>query len=320
MEWGRTLEIRAEASDGDGRVEEVLILLNDSVYKTIIQPPYTFQWDPAPGVYKVAAAAVDNGGDTVVSEAITIEVFQQNNYSASPFLLPGVIEAEDYDLGGPLVAFEDADPANQGGLYRNDAVDIGSLSNGNSGYYVGWTERGEWLEYTLECPEAQKVELLLMAASETGGGEIYLELDDVAVTNHQFIQSTGGDQVYDTLRIEDLYLHKGIHKLKMQIVEGGFNLDRIEIAAYDLFILGIPEFAGAISLYPNPAASSIRINLPGDRHREIQIWSLNGKLQRKIEVFNEREMVIHIEDLTQGVYLLNLVSENQVYRVKFVKL
>ncbi len=320
MEWGRTLEISAEASDNDGRVEEVLILLNDSVHKTFIQPPYYFQWDPALGVYKVAAAAVDNGGDTVFTEAISIEVFQQDNYSGSPFPVPGVIEAEDYDLGGPLVAFMDSDLANRGEIYRDEAVDIGSLSGEIPGYYVGWTWSGEWLEYTMDVLEGQKVEVLLIIASETGGGEFYLEVDDVAVTNHQFIQATVGDQVYDTLRIEDLYLHKGIHKLKIQIVEGGFNLDRIEIAGYDLFILGIPEFAGEISVYPNPATSSIRVNLPEGTHGEIEIWSLNGKLQRKIQVLNEREMVIPVQDLAEGIYLLNLVSENQVYRMKFIKL
>ena len=31
--------------------------------------PYNFQWDPViPGIYKVAAAAVDNGGDTVFTK------------------------------------------------------------------------------------------------------------------------------------------------------------------------------------------------------------------------------------------------------------
>ncbi len=184
---------------------------------------------------------------------------------------------------------------------------------------MGWTQSGEWLEYTLEVSESQKVEVLLMAASETGGGEIFLEVNDSPLTNHLYIQTTGSELVYDTIIIEDLYLHQGVQKLKIHIVEGGFNLDRIEIKAYELFILGVPEFESEISLYPNPATSSIRLKLPEGMHREIELWSVNGRLQRKVEVHNINELLIPIEDLPEGIYILNLVSENRIYRKKFIK-
>lgn len=320
MEWGRSLELNALASDKDGRVEKVLFLLNDSVYKARVQTPYDFSWDPEnPGVYTILAAALDNGGDTTFSESVTIEVFQQGNYQGFPFPIPGVIEAEDFDLGGPQVAYKDSDPVNLGAEYRDESVDIGSLSGEIPGYFVGWTGKEEWLEYTLDVPEGQKVEVLFLVASDTGGGELYLEVNDVPVTNHLFVGASGGEQIYDTLRIEDLYLHQGIQKLKIQIVEGGFNLDKFEIVGYDLFILGIPAYEVALSLYPNPATSSIRLNSPGGINGEIEIWSIDGQLKSKLKAWNEIELVIDIGELPEGIYILNLVSKDRVYGRKFIK-
>ena len=60
--------------------------------------------------------------------------------------IPGTIEAEDYDLGGQNNAYFDNDYENQGGEYREDGVDV--VTNDN-GYAIGYTEVGEWLEYSV---------------------------------------------------------------------------------------------------------------------------------------------------------------------------
>ncbi|CAM9770906.1 unnamed protein product [Chrysoparadoxa australica] len=64
----------------------------------------------------------------------------------APNYLPGKVEAEDYDLGGPMVAYTDTSAANIGGAYRPDeGVDIevqGSTVN------IGWVDPGEWLVYS----------------------------------------------------------------------------------------------------------------------------------------------------------------------------
>ena len=67
--------------------------------------------------------------------------------------IPGAIEAENYDLGGHNNAYSDNDYDNQGGEYREDGVDV--VTNDN-GYAVGYTEAGEWLEYTVNV-EAEDV-------------------------------------------------------------------------------------------------------------------------------------------------------------------
>ena len=43
-------------------------------------------------------------------------------------------------------SFFDKTSGNSGDHYRDGDLDIGEL-NDNSGWFVGWTETGEWLEY-----------------------------------------------------------------------------------------------------------------------------------------------------------------------------
>ena len=76
-------------------------------------------------------------------------------YSGEPAAIPGIIEAENYDKGGNRFSFYDKDAANKGETYREDAVDVvildGATCNDSAckGYAIGYTEAGEWLEYSV---------------------------------------------------------------------------------------------------------------------------------------------------------------------------
>ena len=63
----------------------------------------------------------------------------------APHAVPGRVESEDYNVGG----FSDTTAANEGGAYRQDAVDI---ERGGSNYNVGWIRAGEYPEYPSTRP------------------------------------------------------------------------------------------------------------------------------------------------------------------------
>ena len=64
--------------------------------------------------------------------------------SSTSLVLPGIVQAEDYDDGGEGSAYHDTEPENLGGAYRlQEGVDIQSLEEG--GLNVGWARAGEWL-------------------------------------------------------------------------------------------------------------------------------------------------------------------------------
>ena len=99
------------------------------------------------------------------------------------------IFASDYDLGRNGHAYNDLDLANyrtsnpreQGGnrgrSYRNDGVDVyrsGDIPGGN-GYYVGSTEEGEWMKYTLDVATAGNYTLSVCERKDNGKWKIRKE-------------------------------------------------------------------------------------------------------------------------------------------------
>ena len=64
--------------------------------------------------------------------------------------IPGKIEAEHYDEGAPGMAYHDVDKKNHGADYREvTQVDIEKRSDASNGHGIGWTRKGEWINYSV---------------------------------------------------------------------------------------------------------------------------------------------------------------------------
>lgn len=145
--------------------------------------------------------------------------------------IPGIIEAEDYDLGGSGTAYSDATPTNEGGQYRTDAVDIEVCTEG--GYNVGYTADNEWLEYTVNVTESGNYDFIIRSASESAGGKLHLEIDGSAITNSTSLPVTTGWQTWENKLISNIALTQGVHILRIAIEQGGFNLNKITVEKHN---------------------------------------------------------------------------------------
>jgi hypothetical protein len=128
--------------------------------------------------------------------------FKDEKYPGGPQSIPGKVMCAYYDLGGPDVAYYDTTPVNQGsgvlnprnGTYLNEfrigeSVDT-SYTKGDGiddspfnfvepelGIpYIGWTEPGEWLNYTVEVKQSGVYSVRLLYTSNRGGA-ISLSVD-----------------------------------------------------------------------------------------------------------------------------------------------
>jgi uncharacterized repeat protein (TIGR01451 family) len=98
----------------------------------------------------------------------------------TPWPVPGQIEAEDYDAGANGETYYDLTPGNAGHRYRADDVDIGKWG---SVYYVGWTQAGEWLSYTVDVATTGWYTLEVRVASYYNGtGTFHVAFDGVDKT------------------------------------------------------------------------------------------------------------------------------------------
>ena len=141
--------------------------------------------------------------------------------------LPGKIEAENYDLGGSRVSFYDKSSANEGGFYRKDAVDIVALDSADlsKGFALGYTQAGEWLEYTVNVKKTSKftVEVQMATASEKAGVQLFI--DNKAVSD-SIIAKQGEDwSTYTAVQSQLGEIAAGEHVLKMQILGDYVNID-----------------------------------------------------------------------------------------------
>jgi hypothetical protein len=127
-----------------------------------------------------------------------VRVYQMASVIGDPHPLPGIVEAEDYDIGGEGIAYHDCDPANNGGAYRTaEGVDLEACSEG--GFNVGWMCPGEWLRYTVDVPTPGNYPIEVRVASAASGGTFHIEFGRVDVTGPVQVPGTGGWQNWITV-------------------------------------------------------------------------------------------------------------------------
>ena len=178
--------------------------------------------------------------------------------------IPGRIECEWYDHGGEGVAYHDADSINNGsgklnpanGNFLNEfrmkeAVDISYTKSNNidnnpynkvepvlDQLYVGWTQPGEWINYTVLVKEPGLYRIGLMYTAN-GDGAISLDIDGKQVADSLKIPTTHDDR--DTVAwrqwhhwnkldsLTAINIPKGKHLLTIHVTEhGNMNFDYLE--------------------------------------------------------------------------------------------
>ncbi|MCU0430165.1 MAG: carbohydrate-binding protein [Cytophagaceae bacterium] len=149
----------------------------------------------------------------------------------SPFLgvahtIPGIIEAEHYDLGGSLVAWSDLSATNEGNSFRTDAVDLEVCQEG--GYNLGWTQTGEWLEYSVKVTETSNYSVVANIAAVSSTGSFQLELNNEPISPVVPVPASGGWQIWRNLTLSGIRLTEGSYLLKIKVIGGGFNLNKLQ--------------------------------------------------------------------------------------------
>ncbi|WP_440951227.1 carbohydrate-binding protein [Methanosphaerula subterraneus] len=152
-----------------------------------------------------------------------------------PLVIPGTIQAEDYNLGGEGVAYHDTTPGNEGGAYRQDDVDI-ETANGVTN--VGWIRNGEWLTYIVTVQSTGAYTMSAWMASPNSGRSMDLLVDGVQ-TARIMVPNTGS---FSTFKMSSLLitLTAGTHTLKLTFSGDGQNLDRLEFMTGAVMTTTIP--------------------------------------------------------------------------------
>jgi len=170
---------------------------------------------------------------------------QVNDESTKPYkkhVAPGRIFATDYDLGRFGSAYSDNDfqnvwvstgnrtEWNSGNKMRNDGVDIYLCKDKiTNKYFVGKTEKGEWLQYTLNNTQAKKYKLSIRYNNESGQtSELVIKTENGEDLGKVKLPSTGKG-IWKTVSVDNINLLKGENKLRLYFESGNANLNYFEL-------------------------------------------------------------------------------------------
>lgn len=176
---------------------------------------------PGPGLYPIRVETKDGQTGLLASATRWLRVFPESArphpFNGSPQSIPGVIEAEAFDEG----AFHDNSAKNKGGQFRDTAVDLAARDGAT---YVGWTQSGEWLEYTIEA-EPGAYEVIARAASRRDDAGLRLEW------NGRLVAARILPNVHNNLSFEETSLgqftitENGRQTLRVEMIGKDFNFD-----------------------------------------------------------------------------------------------
>ncbi|WP_127126116.1 cellulase family glycosylhydrolase [Pseudoflavitalea rhizosphaerae] len=190
------------------------------------------------------AAATHFSNNIIHKDVVDAMIRQPHSNATIPFganIINGhaKILAADYDLGANGYAYFDMDTANyrvstgqnsagnRGYTYRNDGVDIGQ---GNNNVFISNTEKGEWLQYTLQVEKAGNYAIHLLAGADKKGAKASLLLNGKIVAKSFQVPITGKAGEWVEVHGGNIYLSEGKQQLRLYVEEGGFRLSNINFS------------------------------------------------------------------------------------------
>jgi len=136
-------------------------------------------------------------------------------------VLPARVEAENFDLGGAGVAYEDDDVENFGGVRLDEQVDTYTWqrSGASGGDLLGRTRDGEWLEYTVEVATAAEFDVRVAVASASpSAGTVTIAVDGAPVGTVSGATNEWFD--WTTRTAGQVSLPEGSHVVRMSFDDG----------------------------------------------------------------------------------------------------
>src|SRR5580692_6573980 len=89
--------------------------------------------------------------------------------------VPGTVQAENYDTGGQAVAYNVSSTNGSANSYRSDGVDLEATTDTGGGYDLGWTNSGQWFNYTVNVATAGTYTVSFRVSSGASGGSFHLQ-------------------------------------------------------------------------------------------------------------------------------------------------
>lgn len=245
-------------------------------------------------------------------------------------IVPGTVQAENFDLGGQGIAYFDTTTANLGNsgtIRTSDAVDIVTAPNG---YAVGYTEVGEWMEYTVNFNATQKYDFYPNVSSISTNGKFKILIDGIPVTGDISVPNTTNWNTYQIMHIRDISVTAGTHVVRFEVVNSGFNLfswaawksvnpQKIGIDGKTALEETTEKNTESVIVYLDQASNNtinIKISEPT---ADAQIYNASGLLINETHLV-EQNSKIKLNNAASGLYFVKVrLGEKEVIKKIMIK-
>ena len=228
---GKTVTLRLPADNPDSTVVTPRMLLYDYDGSGLFQTTYYLYQTP---VFT----------DTVVVPespyVFVLDVSGTLTSSETTILGPG-----NFDLGGEGVGFHDSDSNHDGSGGANYRPNLGDFESAamdieGSGGNIGYSNPGEWVQYTVDVAEADYYEIdWYISVNRDGGSACHVEVDGSIVNDIYPLDNNGqwSDWRYycerNSVVPPYLYLTEGKHTVRFVWDDGGFNFNGLRLKSID---------------------------------------------------------------------------------------
>ncbi|MBE8724297.1 PQQ-dependent sugar dehydrogenase [Flavobacterium hungaricum] len=289
---------------------------------------------------------------TAFYNAVTL---QNAPYQGIIAQIPGIIEAENYDIGPS--AFLDKNGGGDTAYRAGDGVGTEVCNEG--GFNLAYVAKDEWLKYTAKVNTTGNYTINLRAATPYNTRKLHLEVDGVNVTGVVNIPNTGGFQAWQTVAIPNIPLTQGTHVITLYFDENDTNINKMEFVLSGSTTAPIADFeyspqmgcinnpvhftsvsVGTVDAYAwnfgadaQPAAAtgigphSVIFSTEGEREVSLTVTNSNGSTTKKVTfdvhncnlgVENPNEAsakIIVYPNPSTGTFHLSKESEWTIYSV-----
>jgi len=261
-----------------------------------------------------------NSGDDLYSQPIkgNIPIYVPKvraYYLGEPIPIPGIVEAEDFDIGGEGLTYHDLDERNIAGAYRPDeGVDI--YDRLGDGYQIGNAFPGEWCEYTLNITETGKYTIKTYLASIQAGGEFQIKIGDICSDTLSAFNSNSWLNTKPVTTSMDL--NAGVHVMRFTIISSPqYNIDK--------FTFELTEDTTATKV---KNILTDNLNIYRNQNLDLVIRMNNGNPLERVNVYNitgsfvaffrtcGNYLLVPATAFPTGIYILQIFSGNDVYTRK----
>lgn len=234
------------------------------------------------------------------------------NATNTPWAIPGTIQAEDFDVpgtgrGSDVDSYSDNDSENHGDSDYRKGTGVDLYAKSGDRVVVGYIQKDEWLEYTVNVAETGTYTMFAAVASD-GGSSFKLSIDGEDITADVAVPAAkkeeGAEQNFDDYAkvSANVNLTKGEHVLRFTATADWFDVDYFNFVAGKDAADDKPLEEKAETTDP-AAIGTVKFNAAATQ--EFKVFSLQGKLVGTVDLAGQSAgKALREAGFARGAYML----------------